>query len=87
MKSLLRSIFEAAYNCTTWEKADVIQWHSRKEANAKWRSIMAKYRSPVSEAATMQRREETVPVGDDGDWLDRFDIHPDARGIVALDSK
>jgi hypothetical protein len=64
MKSLLRSIFGVAYNCTTWEKADVIQWHSREEANAKWRLIMAKYRSPMSEAVTMQRREETVAVGD-----------------------
>jgi hypothetical protein len=75
MKSLLRSIIDAAYNCATLEKADVIQWHSRKEANAMWRSIMAKYRSPMSEAITVQRHDETVIVGDDGDGLDRFDAH------------
>jgi hypothetical protein len=75
MKSLLRSIIEGAYNFTTREKADAIQWHSRNEPNAKWRSIMAKYRSPMSEAITVQHRDETVAVGDDGDWLDRFDDH------------
>jgi hypothetical protein len=29
----------------------------------------------------------TVAVGAESDWLDRFDVHPDARGIVALESK
>ena len=87
MNSLLRSIIEAAYGCTTREKVDLIQWQSCKEANAKWRSIMAKYRSPMPEIITMQRREETIAVDNDGDWLDRFDAQLEARGIVALESK
>jgi hypothetical protein len=86
MKWLLRSIIERANNFTTREKADGIQWHSRNEANAKWRSIMAKYRSPLSEAMTAQRRDEAVVGGNDGDWLDRFDVH-DGRGIVAFESE
>jgi hypothetical protein len=86
MKWLLRLIIERANNFTTPEKADAIQWHSRKEANAKWRSIMAKYRSPLSEAMTARRPDEAVVGGDDGDWLDRFDAH-DARGIVAFESE
>ena len=50
MRSLLLSIIERAYACATQKKEKPVQWHSRKEANAEWRSIMAKYRSPLSEA-------------------------------------
>jgi hypothetical protein len=84
MVSLLRSIIESAFNCPTPEKSDALQWRSRKEPNAKWRSIMAKYRSPLSEGVTVRRREEAV---DDGDWLDHLDADADARRIVALESK
>ena len=50
MRSLLLSIIERAHACATQKKEKPVQWHSRKEANAEWRSIMAKYRSPLSEA-------------------------------------
>jgi hypothetical protein len=50
MRSLLLSIIERARACATQKKEKPVQWHSRKEANAEWRSIMAKYRSPLSEA-------------------------------------
>jgi hypothetical protein len=50
MRSLLLSIIERAHARATRKKAKSIQWHSRKETNAEWRSIMAKYRSPLSEA-------------------------------------
>jgi hypothetical protein len=88
MKSLLRSIIERAhnYNCTTREKADAIQWHSRNEPNAKWRSIMAKYRSPLSEAIMAQRRDEAEIVGDDGERLDRS-AQSGSHEIVALVSE
>jgi hypothetical protein len=87
MVSLLRSIIESAFNCPAPEKSDALQWHSCKEANAKWRSIMAKYRSPLSEGVTVRRRGEVAALGDDGNWLDHLDADVDARRIVALESK
>jgi hypothetical protein len=50
MKSSLCSIIERVHDHATRKKAKPVQWHSRKEANAEWRLIMAKYRSPLSEA-------------------------------------
>jgi hypothetical protein len=49
MRSLLLSITERAHARAAHKKAKQLQWHSGKEANAEWRSIMAKYRSPLSE--------------------------------------
>jgi hypothetical protein len=80
MKSSLRSIIERANHRPAREKADAIQWHSCKEPDEEWRSIMAKYRSPSSEATTAPRRAEAVVVDSYGDWLDRFGAH--ARGLV-----
>jgi hypothetical protein len=80
MKSLLRSIFEMVNDCPAPEKADAAQWHSRKEPDEKWRSIMAKYRSPLSEATMAPRRDKAVVVGGYGDWLDHFDAQ--VRGLA-----
>jgi hypothetical protein len=58
MKSLPRSIFEMVNDCPVPEKAVAAQWHSRKEPDEKWRSIMAKYRNPLSEATKAPRRDK-----------------------------
>jgi hypothetical protein len=51
-------------DCLVPERAAAAQWHSRKEPDEKWRSIMAKYRSPLSEhdgaAPRQSRRDETL---------------------------
>ena len=73
MKSLLRSIFEMVNDCLVPERAAAAQWHSRKEPDEKWRSIMAKYRNPLSEATTAPRRDKAVVVDGYSDWFDRID--------------
>jgi hypothetical protein len=60
MKVLLRSIFEMVNDWAVPEKADAAQWHSRKEPDEKWRSIMAKYKNPLSEATTAPRRHKAA---------------------------
>jgi hypothetical protein len=60
MRSLLRSIIERANKRPVREKADPIQWHSCKEPDEKWRSIMSKYRSPSFEATTAPGHAEAV---------------------------
>jgi hypothetical protein len=80
MKSLLRSIIDLVNDCPAPEKADAAQWHSRKEPDEKWRSIMAKYRSPLSEATTAPRRDKAVVVDGYGDWLDHIDAQ--VRGLA-----
>jgi hypothetical protein len=80
MRSLLRSIFELANDCPAPERADGAQWHSRKEPDEKWRSIMAKYRSPLSEATTAPCRDKAVLGDGYGDWRDHIDAQ--VRGLA-----
>jgi hypothetical protein len=82
MKALLRSIFEMVNDCPVPERAGAAQWHSRKEPDEKWRSIMAKYRSPLSEATAAPRRDKAVVVDGYHDWFDH--IATQVRGLPRL---
>jgi hypothetical protein len=79
MMTLLRSfIGRKVGNPATRQNADANEWHSHKEANVRWRSIMAKYRSPLSEAAC---HRGPFLASDKGDWIDHLN---DDLGVGTL---